>query len=267
MTAVASLDRNADAASPPVPNEEELLDVLYEVLAQGVPPRSSLTREEVERFLHEHARESKPVSEMVRFFERHSLPTHPSLYGADHALGELASGLQKEHSSIMPGMMAAPELAPPPVQSATETGAARALGNLAADRTGKHAASSARRNAWESAWAAMTLTVAVALVLLGGFVFSYERSSSLELRLEQARMQQRSTDGALTKLEQQTESLRTALQQSEQERRATTARLEGLLAEQKQRQTLEALTLERILGQRYRNGRDKLASELAATQR
>jgi hypothetical protein len=173
----------------------------------------------------------------------------------------------------MPGMLAAHEPAPPPVQSATETGAARALSAVNALNqggdilTGRHAAISAKRGPWDNVWIAMSLTVVVGLVLLGGFVFSYERSSSLELRLEQARMQQRSTDTALTKLEQQAQSLQGALQQSEQERRAVTGRLESMLADEKQKRATEQLTLEKILGQRYRSVRDKFATEVAATSR
>ncbi|MDB4986488.1 MAG: hypothetical protein JWN04_1666, partial [Myxococcaceae bacterium] len=86
-----------------VPTEEQLLDVLYEVLVQGVPPRSTLTREQVEQFLHQHARQTKPLGEMLAFFEQHGLPTDPGAYGADRELGELASGLQKERNSLLPG--------------------------------------------------------------------------------------------------------------------------------------------------------------------
>lgn len=260
MTAAAPLDRDSDATPLPAASEEELLDVLYEVLAQGVPPRSSLTREEVERFLHEHARERKPLAEMVRFFERHSLPTHASLYGADHALGELASGLQRERGSIAPGLLAA-EPAPPPVPSATDTGAVRALTHGAEELTGRHAASKARPASSSGPLLGIALTVVVALVLLGGFVFSYERATGLEQRLEQARMQQRSTDAALTKLEQQAESLKRALAQSESERRFVTTRFEAMMAEEKQKRATEEAALERVLGPRYRTQRDKLTRD------
>lgn len=257
MTAVASLDQSPVSAPVPQPNEDDLLDVLYEVLAQGVPPRSSLTREEVERFLHEHARERKPVQEMMRFFERHSLPTQASLYGADHALGELASGLQKERGSIAPGLLAA-EPPPPPVPSATETGAVRALAAVPDEVTGRHKQLARQRNVL-----GMALTVVVALVLLAGFIFSYERSSQLEQRLEQARMQQRSTDVALTKLEQRAEGLQGALQNSEADRRATAAKLEAILAEEKSKRASEEAALERVLGPRYRTLREKLTNEAA----
>jgi hypothetical protein len=258
MTAVASLDRNPDLAPTAMPSEDDLLDVLYEVLAQGIPPRSSLQREEVERFLHEHARERKPVAEMMRFFERHSLPTHASLYGADHALGELASGLQKERGSVAPGFLPAnPELAPPPVASPTDTGAMRALAHVPDEATGRHAAIAARRNGM----VAMALTVAVALVLLGGFIFSYERSSTLEQRLEHARMQQRSTDAALTKLEQRAEGLQGALRRSEEDRRAITTRFDAILTEERAKRATEGMALEKLLGPRYRSLREKLTSE------
>jgi hypothetical protein len=263
MSAVAPLDRAEPISGPAVtqagaqsvtPSEDDLLDVLYEVLAQGVPPRSSLSREEVERFLHEHARERKSLAEMIRFFERHGLPTHASLYGADHALRELASGLQKEHGSLAPGFLAA-EQAPPPVASATDTGAVAAL-VVPSENTGRHARRPSSTNVY-----LMGLTLLVAGVLLSGFIFSFERSSSLEQRLEHARMQQRSTDAALTKLEQRSEGLKEALLASEQERRAITAKFEAILAEERTKRASEEQALEKVLGARYRTLREKLTSE------
>lgn len=272
MTALASRDGNVGSSErslgaadvlAPTASEEELLDVLYEVLAQGVPPRSSLTREEVERFLHEHAREPKPLGEMVRFFERHALPTQASAYGADQALGELADGLQKERASFAPGFLPAVEVAPPPaVPSATETGALRALAPAPEERTGKHAAQRVDRR---GQWLGYGMSVLVGLVLLAGFVFSYERSSSLEQRLEHARMQQRSTDAALTKLEQRAASLSGALARSEAERTAVQARLEATLSEQAKKRAAEEQTLERLFGPRYRSVREKVAREVAST--
>jgi hypothetical protein len=79
-----------------VKSEAELLDVLYEVLAQGVPAGSKITSADVERFLHEHARSRKSTAEMLAFFEQHGLPTSAGEYGANPELAQLASGLHRE---------------------------------------------------------------------------------------------------------------------------------------------------------------------------
>ena len=61
----------AEVPKEDAPSESQLLDVLYEVLAQGVPPKSRLSVAEVERFLHEHARSRKSEAEMLEFFRKH----------------------------------------------------------------------------------------------------------------------------------------------------------------------------------------------------
>jgi hypothetical protein len=279
MTAVAELDRDDEPSrspsSPPTPSEEQLLDVLYEVLAQGVPPRSSLTREELERFLHEHAREAKPISEMLQFFELHSLPVDANEYGADRELGELASGLQKERSSLVPNYLGAelPQMAVPlPAVSATITaGHPRVESSstlLSAASIPSEASRTGRRPAIVLApppshrvrWLAAAVLVA-GLGLTAALVVSHERASQLETRLEQARAEQRGTDEALKKIEERAASLQGALKQSEEERRAAASRLETELAEEAKKRETEQLTLERLLGPRYKNVRQKLATE------
>lgn len=260
------------------PTEEQLLDVLYEVLAQGIPPRSSLTQAEVETFLHQHARQTKPVGEMLAFFERHGLPTDASAYGSDRELVELASGLQKERHSMMPGfgpMDSAPEpagvapgLAAAPQLSQSIIPLSVPLTNapiaLDAEITGRHAAQVAVPPPKSLRW----LGVVAAVMTAGSvvtFALSYQRATSLEQRLDQARMQQRSTDAALTKLEQRAESLQGALKQSEQERHAQTTQFQTTLDEQAKRRATEELAIERVLGPRYLKLRQKYAGAGASS--
>jgi hypothetical protein len=48
-------------------------DALYDILATGVDPEQDVPSEEIERFLHEHARAAKPTAEFHAFFVRHGL--------------------------------------------------------------------------------------------------------------------------------------------------------------------------------------------------
>ncbi len=277
MSAVAELDRQpkdagksaSPSSEPPAfePSEEQLLDVLYEVLATGPAPKSKLTREQIERFLHEHARQAKPISEMVAFFKENDLPLlPPEEYGSDAELRELASGLQRDRSSLVPGLLMAEPEEPATLPPATVE-AIRREAQEDADSTGKHVTRAPpvavvvpeRRTNW-TIWA---VAAAVLLALAGGLAFAYWRSSELETRLEQARMQQKSTDVALTKLEQRAESLQGNLAQSETERRAQQKSFEDSLAEQAKRRATEELAVEKMLGVRYTKLRQKLANEAA----
>ncbi|MDB4977347.1 MAG: hypothetical protein JWN48_5688 [Myxococcaceae bacterium] len=259
-----------------VPTEEQLLDVLYEVLVQGVPPRSTLTREEVEQFLHQHARQTKPLEEMLAFFEQHSLPTDSTLYGADRELGELASGLQKERSSLLPGFGPAEVLEPerisqPVVQPTTpvpplaplrqpSAATAAAIENEKTGRRPQPVPPSSRGLRWIVALAAVLAVAAVA-----AFALDYQRTKLLELRLDQARMQQHSTDRALSKLEQRAESLQGALKQSESERVQQTTQLQTTLEEQERRRATEEQAIERVLGPRYLKLRQKYSDQAAGS--
>ncbi|HEY6877114.1 MAG TPA: hypothetical protein VI299_03805, partial [Polyangiales bacterium] len=246
MSAVAELDRQASPASDiqskvssestpiggdPVPSEAQLLDVLYEILAQGPAPKSKLTREQVERFLHEHARKTKPVSELVQFFREHDLPLmQPEEYGSDRELLELASGLQRERTSLIPGFGGTepeePATLPPATLEAIRREAQPAVDEAVS--TGKHAAVSVpvpaaalpKRVHW-AVWAAAALLL---LALGAGLTVSHMRATALESKLDQARIQQKSTDFALTKLEQRAETLQGELKQSDLDRRTQQTR-------------------------------------------
>ncbi|MGD8863684.1 MAG: hypothetical protein PVI30_26955 [Myxococcales bacterium] len=67
-----------DRAQPAVPAEaaevQQMQDVLYDILATGMDPeQDDVPVEEIERFLHEHARAAKSGAEFRAFFERHGL--------------------------------------------------------------------------------------------------------------------------------------------------------------------------------------------------
>lgn len=285
MSAVAELDHQphdgptkahdaAHGGSPAEPahaepSEEQLLDVLYEVLATGPAPRSTLTRETVERFLHEHARKAKPISEMVAFFREHGLPLmQPEEYGSDAELRELASGLQRERSSMVPGLLLAEPEEPATLPPATVEAIRREAQPVVDEgvSTGKHAAVVvAARPKRGLHWAVWLAAAVVLLALAGGLAFSYLRSSQLENRLEQARMQQKSTDVALTQLEQRAESLQGELKQSESDRRAQLSRFEDELAAQAKLRATEELAVEKVLGPRYVKLRQKLTDQAAST--
>jgi hypothetical protein len=277
-----------------LPSEDDLLDVLYEVLAQGVPPRSSLSREEIERFLHQHARERKPIGDMLAFFERHGLPLDASEYGADRELRELASGLQKERGSLIAGFGPSHELVhpsaptsdfgsraeeprlstlpPAPVTAAAvapagETGPFPALAPAAPgvedESTGRRQLSpltvTTASGPNKLRWLALVAAVLAIALLASVFVVNQQRASELEQRLDQARMQQRSTDDALTKLEQRAQTLQGALEQSEQAHRQEATRLETTLEVEKQQRATEEMAVERMLGPRYLKLRQKLS--------
>lgn len=282
MSAVAELDRQASPASdilskgspdstPPggelLPSEAQLLDVLYEILAQGPAPKSKLTRQQVERFLHEHARKTKPISEIVQFFKEHDLPVvQPDEYGSDRELLELASGLQRERTSLIPGFgMAGPEepaTLPPATLEAIRRETQPAVDEAVS--TGKHAAVTVAAEPGKRLhWAVWAVAALLLLALGAGLAISHMRATALEDKLDQARIQQKSTDFALTKLEQRAESLQGELKQSDLDRRTQQTRFEEELAAQAQQRATEERAVEKMLGVRYTKLRQKLSEEVA----
>ncbi|MFT3928364.1 MAG: hypothetical protein QM778_37900 [Myxococcales bacterium] len=250
-----------------VKTEAELLDVLYEVLAQGVPAGSKLTSADVERFLHEHARSRKSSAEMLAFFEQHGLPTSAGDYGADPELSQLASGLHRERmvSPVSPldadfGALsdARASAGPMDLNPPHESGPVRkAL--PATDRVGDQAGaiedgSTVRARVGAPAKAQRGLLIAMAVVALGslvGFALSFKHETDLEDELKRAHLQLRATDYALSALEQRAEGLRGALTQSEAERAALAGRFDSFAAETRREHEAEEEVLKRMLGKRY----------------
>ena len=242
------------------PTESQLLDVLYEVLAQGVPPKGRLTVEDVERFLHEHARAKKSVAEMLTFFEKHGLPTEASAYGADPMLGALANGLHKERGPISAtfSLGEMPETQPP----ASESGTPRRIEPVVPlEDTAPRARVVPEAAAPVPPKRGFSLLGAVSLgcvVILGGALFAtFRHAQDLSLQLNQARMQQRTTDQALTTLEQRAETLKGFLERSEADRRTLANRFDSFIAGEAQQRAAEEAALERLLGPRYETLRDK----------
>jgi hypothetical protein len=68
--------------------DEMLQDILYDILATGIDARqTSVAPEDIERFLHEHARAPKSAAEFREFFDRHGL--HADTRTAESAILEL----------------------------------------------------------------------------------------------------------------------------------------------------------------------------------
>ncbi len=248
--ATALTDRTARSAI----SETQLLDVLYEILAQGGDPHGELTGADIEAFLHAHARAPKSQAEMLAFFERYELSTDPSAYGADPELGELASGLHRERgpsSSVFSLDDAMGDVAGHAAAEEPVTGS-HAVAKLSAQVPLPAIALSVPYASRESAPLWLRATVAViALVLVGGLAFSFTRAEALEGELSQARLQQRSTDAALSSLEQRAAQLQSSLRDSESGRHSLDFTLKAYIAEQATQRNAEQAALQKLLGPRY----------------
>lgn len=240
-------------AETPAPTEVQLLDVLYEVLAQGVPPKGSLRTEDVERFLHEHARTKKSVSEILQFFAQHNLPTQASLYGADPELGELASGLHRDRPPLAPYT---PEESAE-LRSPSESGPVLKIAQVEVEDTAPRARIVEvvrEKPRFSPGWMAFA---GLFVVMGGALLASFQYAQGLRLELSQARLQQRSTDSALSALEQRAEGLRDSLSRSEGERQTLSDRFDAFIVGEAQKRSAEEVALERILGKRFEQLRDK----------
>lgn len=231
-------------------SESQLLDVLYEILAQGRDPHGELTSEQIEAFLHEHARAPKSQAEMLAFFERFGLSTDPEAYGADPELGEIASGLHRErgpNSSIF-------ALDEAPAAEEPVTGSHAVAKFVAPEQLAAVVPAPVTQVVVSKSAAPMWLrasVAALALCLVGAATLSYTHAKDLEDKLAQARLQQRSTDAALTALEQRALQLQGALGQSESGRRELDQSLRSYMAEQATQRAAEQVALQKLLGPRY----------------
>lgn len=240
-------------AETPAPTEVQLLDVLYEVLAQGVPPKGTLRTEDVERFLHEHARTKKSVAEILQFFAQHNLPTQASLYGADPELGELASGLHKDRAPLAPY---SPEEGAD-LRGPSESGPVLKIAQVEVEDTAPRARLVEvvrEKPRFAPGWLAFG---GLFVVMGGALLASFQYAEGLRLELSQARLQQRSTDSALSALEQRAEGLSESLARSEGERRTLSDRFDAFIVGEAQKRSAEEVALERILGKRFEQLRDK----------
>ncbi len=267
---VARAEAELGVEDESVKSEAELLDVLYEVLAQGVPPGSKITSADVERFLHEHARCRKSMPEMLAFFEQHGLSTKAGDYGADPELSQLASGLHRERLVAPVAGFESDVAAPEPPTPAESGPVRRALpAPVALDQEPVEEGSTVRTRTPASKNTQRGLIVALALVALGSLVgvgLSFQRGQVLQGDLQRANLQLRATDDALTALELRAEGLRGALAQSESERAALAGRFEAFSNETRREREAEAEVLKRMLGKRYETLRNQALSEIAPPQ-
>lgn len=246
--------------------EEQLLDVLYEILAQGVDPTNELSVAEVERFLHEHARQKKQLPELLAFFEKHNLSHDPAAYAPDPELGELAHGLQRERGpnsvvmlldavdsgeeAIFDSPTRREQLAQPaPV--ADETSGVKPRAEPVADE---------RRTPL-----LRYAVVGLFALLIVGFGFSVLREQELERKLAEARLQQRTTDIALAELEKRAEALRAELERSEAQQGALAERFDAFVTDAAHKRAAEDEALKKLLGPRYETVR-RQALERASAQ-
>jgi hypothetical protein len=305
MTAVAEEADKETTEDVAGPSEAQLLDVLYEVLAQGAQPLGSKTVEAIQQFLHQHARSRKPLPEILAFFTQHGLPTDATAYGADPALSELAAGFLRERPPISASFaldgsvagsgsgthvaslppVAVPPLAPLVPPSAPGGAAASVTQQVAtveldviegehtsprsmvvpalADRTQGLAQEQAALRS-PAVWVAgVSVVSACVLGLLA--LSSHKDAAKLEQKLNEARLQQRTTDVALTSLEQRAETLKAALDQSEAARRNLTVRFDDFVAKEAQARAAESTALERVLGRRFEVARDRALAESLRT--
>ena len=254
-------------------SEEQLLDVLYEVLAQGTDPTTSLTRAEVESFLHAHARSKKPVPEILAFFSQHGLPLDAEAYAADPELGQLASGIHRERGVDGPLFALEPQGLhdePAPGHAAladTPTNRNKLpVAQVAEETSGLKAR--AVQPAWADARTLRYVAASVCVLLVAGLGLSMRRSSALEQELEAARLQQRTTDAALVALEQRAEGLRAEVARRDQEQQALAQRFHAFVADQAKEQAAAESALKRLLGGRYDTLRmQALAADTTAVQR
>jgi len=77
---VTSIDRTQ-------PSLADLLDTLYEILASGLEPEgAAATTDDIEAFLHQHARSPKGRIEVEAFFQNNGLPTQLERFPRDSSV-------------------------------------------------------------------------------------------------------------------------------------------------------------------------------------
>jgi hypothetical protein len=267
MTSVAEVEKEPAGAGGP--SEAQLLDVLYEVMAHGAHPKGSPTLAAVERFLHEHARARKPVAELAAFCKEHGLPTDATSFGAEQALTELAQGFQRERSPASASFSLDSDSMRLPAPS--ESGPLRkieppAAFELPAERTQPRVPAPAAALPKPAPTSRILLVAATLCAALLGSValFNFQRARELEHKLNEARLQQRTTDTALTSLEQRAERLKSALEGSEVARAQLSARFDDFVTKEAQERAAESVALERILGKRFENLRTKALADALA---
>jgi hypothetical protein len=177
---------------------EMLQDILYDMLASGIDAeQTSVATEEVERFLHEHAREAKTLNDFRAFFDRHGLDADPRTH--ESAVLELPpiTTLREPASSSPSSLTAlAPEL---PIELT--------LGEIEENGFEPPLLPPARRRfrAPRAAWIAIGC-VGIALVLLLA-VRGYSTVTELRSELDRASERHQQDRSAIQRLSDQTATL------------------------------------------------------------
>jgi hypothetical protein len=92
MTSAAAATKPVSKVTKQQVSVETFEDILYEIIATGLEPsEAELTTQQIEAFLHEHARKAKPREEFIKFFKEHKLSTDPGVHLRPSGLGRLPS--------------------------------------------------------------------------------------------------------------------------------------------------------------------------------
>jgi uncharacterized protein HemX len=102
-------------------------------------------------------------------------------------------------------------------------------------------------------------------LMLGGLLFGLKHNADMERELAQARLQQHTTDAALTALEQRAEGMRAALGESESARRDLSQKFENFVSDEARKRAADEAALKRILGAKYDALRERALEDQGAT--
>lgn len=179
MSAVAVLEPTTGDDQPGI-SLSVLQDILYDIVATGgADAVVDVPVDEVERFLHEHARDTKSEADFVAFFAQHGLPTHvtPTVVGlnapAPLPASQAPAAAPRPPAPITtaPGSVAMATPPPPPPPIAHQRAAARQSGAFRVEGT------RSRGVLW-----ALLVVIAVLLGGLLGLGFELYQSMRAELR-------------------------------------------------------------------------------------
>lgn len=200
----------------------DLLDILYEILASGLEPESAtVSSEDIETFLHQHARSPKTRDEMEAFFRQGGLPMQFDNFARDSGL-RLATVTAATPSTG--GEVQAPDSITGRHAVTTSTVAPRPVAANASLPVVPHAPLEASNNT--RLWFAFGV---VSLALLGACVFG--GLSLMSLRDQQAKTEanQQQLLSALSHLKDRTEQVDTRLNDQAKVLDATHQDLERLV--------------------------------------
>lgn len=165
MNAASAATKLSSVVSNQKVSVETLEDILYEILSTGLEPsKKELGLEDIEKFLHEHARSAKSKKEFLDFFSKVGLSTDPDVYihpSGIHALTTPTSLKKLESQPPFPLGSVSPNKRETDSEDTQETVA----GSIPKQLPGvlEKSAQTALRRAW-----VFGLTMSVMVVLLFG---------------------------------------------------------------------------------------------------